>query len=165
MITPQEFEASIKNEHRLIRHLYTLIDKDKLDYRFSAKQRTTLELLQYLSTLSAGFLRMVHEGKTDSWMQIGERQKQVTYENFLQKLTEEEKEVDALLKKFTEEELNTPIELFMKGHPQRKAMYLIDILRNLSAYRMQLFLQIKAAGREDIGTMDLWAGMPTPKKH
>jgi hypothetical protein len=27
------------------------------------------------------------------------------------------------------------------------------------AYRMQLFLYLKACGREELGTMDLWAGV------
>jgi hypothetical protein len=30
------------------------------------------------------------------------------------------------------------------------------------AYKTQIFLQLKAAGLSDIGTMNLWAGMDAP---
>jgi hypothetical protein len=31
-----------------------------------------------------------------------------------------------------------------------------------AAYRMQLFLYLKAFGREDLGSMNLWAGVDPP---
>jgi hypothetical protein len=36
------------------------------------------------------------------------------------------------------------------------------VLCGCAAYRTQLFLYLKACGREDLGTMNLWAGMDAP---
>jgi hypothetical protein len=33
------------------------------------------------------------------------------------------------------------------------------VLCHYVAYRMQLFLYLKACGREELGTMNVWAGM------
>jgi hypothetical protein len=38
------------------------------------------------------------------------------------------------------------------------------VLNGHAAYRTQLFLYLKACGREELGTMNLWAGMDMPPK-
>ena len=36
------------------------------------------------------------------------------------------------------------------------------VLCGCAAYRTQLFLYLKACGREELGTMNLWAGTDVP---
>jgi hypothetical protein len=48
ILTKDELIASLQNEVRILVHLAGKVDKSKLDYRPSPKQRTTLELLQYM---------------------------------------------------------------------------------------------------------------------
>ncbi len=36
------------------------------------------------------------------------------------------------------------------------------VLCSCAAYRTQLFLYLKACGREELGTMNLWAGVDQP---
>ena len=36
------------------------------------------------------------------------------------------------------------------------------VLSGCAAYRTQLFLYLKACGREELGTMNLWAGIDAP---
>ena len=36
------------------------------------------------------------------------------------------------------------------------------VLCHYSAYRMQLFLYLKASGRQELSTMNLWVGMDPP---
>ena len=48
VLTKEELIQSLQNEIRILLHLAGKIDPSKLDYRPSAKQRSTLELLQYL---------------------------------------------------------------------------------------------------------------------
>jgi hypothetical protein len=36
------------------------------------------------------------------------------------------------------------------------------VLSGCAAYRTQLFLYLKACGREELGTMNLWAGVDSP---
>ena len=35
-------------------------------------------------------------------------------------------------------------------------------LTHYAAYRMQLFLYLKSCGREELNTMDVWAGASSP---
>jgi hypothetical protein len=36
------------------------------------------------------------------------------------------------------------------------------VLCSCAAYRTQLFMNLKACGREELSTMNLWAGMDAP---
>jgi hypothetical protein len=38
------------------------------------------------------------------------------------------------------------------------------VLCGCAAYRTQLFLYLKACGREELSTMNLWGGMDAPPK-
>ena len=44
----------------------------------------------------------------------------------------------------------------------RGAFIVTFVLGGCAAYRMQLFLYLKASGREELGTMNLWAGSDAP---
>jgi hypothetical protein len=68
-----------------------------------------------------------------------------------------------LLSSFTEAELRGEVEMFGR-RATRGAMIVNMVLCGCAAYRMQLFLYLKAVGREELGTMDLWAGMDSPKQ-
>src|SRR5215813_5924824 len=51
VLTKSELIASLQNEVRILLHLAGKIDRTKLDYRPTAKQRSTIELLKYLSMM------------------------------------------------------------------------------------------------------------------
>src|SRR6185503_21117451 len=44
----------------------------------------------------------------------------------------------------------------------RGAFIVTFVLGACAAYRMQLFLYLKASGREELGTMNLWVGNDAP---
>ena len=44
----------------------------------------------------------------------------------------------------------------------RGSMIVGVVLCGCAAYRTQLFLYLKACGREELGTMNLWAGIDAP---
>ena len=44
----------------------------------------------------------------------------------------------------------------------RGAVIVNMVLCGCAAYRTQLFLYLKACGREELGTMNLWAGVDAP---
>lgn len=45
-LTKTELIASLQNEVRILLHLASMVDRTKLDYRPTPKQRSTIELLQ-----------------------------------------------------------------------------------------------------------------------
>src|SRR5262252_438337 len=49
VLNKAELIASLQHEVRILLHLATKIDRSKLDYRPTPKQRSTIELLKYLS--------------------------------------------------------------------------------------------------------------------
>ena len=70
VLTKDELIASLQNEVRILLHLASKIDPNKLDYRPTKKQRSTLELLQYLVVMGPNLIRAVKAGAFDqaAWM-------------------------------------------------------------------------------------------------
>ena len=53
-------------------------------------------------------------------------------------------------------------EIDMFGKTTRGACIVNYVLSGCAAYRTQLFVYLKACGREELSTMDLWAGVDAP---
>ena len=51
VLTKQELISSLQSEIRILLHLIGKIDRAKLDYRPTAKQRSILELIQYMAIM------------------------------------------------------------------------------------------------------------------
>src|SRR5216117_1703336 len=65
VLTKEELIASLQNEVRILLHLAGKIDRSKLDYRPTPKQRSTIELLQYLVAMGPMLLRSIKAGSFD----------------------------------------------------------------------------------------------------
>ena len=65
VLTKSELISSLQNEVRILLHLATKIDRAKLDYRPTAKQRSTLELMQYLSMMGPALVQVALAGAFD----------------------------------------------------------------------------------------------------
>lgn len=160
MISKQQFEASVLDEVRIIKHLATKVLPDTLDWRPTPKQRSILELMQYLSQSAATYTEVILEGNPGIFQERSEAAKSVTPENFASAMDAQAEKLKELLTKFDDAELVKQVDLWGNGHSQTKAEHLLNgVLKSMTAYRMQFFLYIKASGREDIGTSDVWQGV------
>ena len=65
VLTKEELIASLQNEVRILLHLASKIDRNKLDYRPTPKQRSTMELLQYLVVMGPMLIRAIKAGAFD----------------------------------------------------------------------------------------------------
>ena len=54
------------------------------------------------------------------------------------------------------------VDLFGSGESSRGVTIVNMVLAGHAAYRMQLFLYLKACGRDELNTMNLWAGIDAP---
>lgn len=74
----------------------------------------------------------------------------------------QEKEMIELFSQFKEEDFTTEFDFY---GVRKKAEHLIGegVMKPFAAYRMQLFLYVKACGAH-VSTMDVWAGMDTPPR-
>src|ERR1700720_455941 len=62
VLTKNELVASLKNEVHILLHLAGKIDKSKLDYRPTPRQRSILELLQYLAIMAPTQIAAIQGG-------------------------------------------------------------------------------------------------------
>ena len=67
----------------------------------------------------------------------------------------------ALLAEMSDDDLRGEIDMF--GAPTSRGAFIVNmVLCGCAAYRTQLFLYLKACGRDELGTMNLWAGVDAP---
>lgn len=162
MYTKENFTDSLKHECRVIRHLFEKIPEGTMDFRLTPGQRSTLELLQYITLIVPASIEMVYQGTSDVFGSFVEKSKTVTAENFISSFEESEKMALETLLKFDSEKLKEEMDVFMMGK-KTKGVYLVEtILKWIVAYKMQLFLHIKASGNTRVGTSNVWGGMDIP---
>ena len=59
VLRKSELIALLQSETRILLHLAGKIDRSRLDYRPTPKQRRTIELLRYLSVMGPAFVQVV----------------------------------------------------------------------------------------------------------
>lgn len=160
MISKQQFLDSCLSEIKIIKHLYGKVTPQMLNYRPTEKQRSMLELLQYLSHFTKLEAGAIYSGKAISHFQEAMKEAyQMPAEKFLEQMDRQAEELKNIFSKITDAELAEEIDLFGRGHSQPRSSWFLNlILKSLVAYKMQLFLYLKSCGVTDIGTGNLWRG-------
>ena len=65
VLTKSELIASLQHEVRILLHLASKIDRAALDYRPTPKQRSTIELLKYLTVMGPELVKVAKVGAFD----------------------------------------------------------------------------------------------------
>jgi hypothetical protein len=164
VLTKEEAIASLQNEVRLVLHLMSKIEPSMLEYRPSPKQRSMIELCRYFVVMAPVQLRFIVAGNftMETWIAAWRPEEaaanSLNLDQVKAALAKQPALFADLLKPCTESDFRTEIEMF--GNKATRGMWLIRLpLTHYAAYRMQLFLYLKACGREDLNTMNLWAGV------
>ena len=163
VLTKSELISSLQKEVRILLHLAGKVDRSKLDYRPTPKQRSTLELLQYLSIMGPALVEVAKAGTFDpaAWTAL---EKDAEARNFDQTLAAIARHTDSyptLLAEMSEADLRSEVDMF--GEKTSRGAFIVNlVLSGCAAYRTQLFLYLKACGREDLSTINLWAGIDAP---
>ena len=164
MLTKQEFVVGVLDEFRIINHLFTTIPPGAFEYRPSANQRSTTELLQYLSIMGLEIVRAIRNGSFAAFGEAEQRAKALRPQEFPQAMERQAQQIQELLADMSDGELQESIDLFNTGKAAQRRVLLVNwLLKTLGAYKMQLFLYVKASGNPEIGTPDLWMGAPAPR--
>ena len=145
-------------------HLAGKIDRNKLDYRPTPKQRTTLELLKYLVVMGPMLVRGVKAGKFDPavWTAAVNDANALNFDQVLGAIEKQKGTYAELIGSFSDADFRGEIDLFGSGKASRGAVIVNMVLCGCAAYRTQLFLYLKSSGREELNTMNLWAGVDAP---
>ena len=163
VLTKPELVSALQNEVRILLHLASKIDRTKLDYRPTAKQRSTIELLRYLTMMGPALVRAIKAGAFDetAWTTADQAASALSFEQALAAITAQTEGYAALLADVSDGDLRAEIELF--GDKATRGASLVNVvLCGCAAYRTQLFLYLKACGREELNSMNLWSGVDEP---
>jgi len=164
VLTKDELIASLKNEIRLLLHLAGKIDKSQVDYRPTPKQRSTLELLQYIAIMAPTQIVAIKSGDFSreammaTWGPAEAASKTMTLEQAIAAIEKQSDNFDKLFSDWSDTDFRGEVELF--GQKNSRGYLLVNIvLSGFAAYRMQLFCYLKSTGREELNTMNLWMGV------
>lgn len=162
-MTRDQLLAAMQRECDIIVHLFSKIPDGTLDFRFTDGQRTTLELLQYLSFVGVATTRAITEGSFDHIPPLSEKSKALRAEDFPAAMEAQKATLADLFAGITDEQWTNSRYTMPWGQEMSWGEALTGFpYACFVAYRMQLFLHAKAAGNADINTMNCWAGMDAP---
>jgi hypothetical protein len=155
----QHLLQNLEREILLLKQLAPLIEEKDLDFKPTEKVRSTMELMQYLSSIGSTMLRwfLINDLTPEEFLKIREYRKTLTVENFPARLDEQWADIQKYMESISEDDLmNKEIEL-----PWKEKMILGTAIINcpikwLASYRMELFLYLKMQGRPDISTKEAW---------
>lgn len=163
VLTKSELIASLQHEVHILLHLAGKLDRTMLDYRPTPKQRSALELLKYLTIMGPALVKAAKRGSFDpvAW---GEEEKTAAARDFDQTmatLAAQKQTYADLLADMSDDDFRTEVEMF--GRATTRGAFIVNmVLGGCAAYRTQLFIYLKACGREELTTMNLWAGADAP---
>lgn len=164
VLTKEELISALQNEVRILVHLAGKVDKSKLDYRPTAKQRSTLELLQYMSIMGPSVLAVVKTGKFDRetlgaiFGPANAASKAMNFDQTVAAIQEQSSQYARILNDWTDADFRADIDRF--GNKSSRGALIVNlVLGGHAAYRTQLFCYLKSCGRDELSTMNLWGGV------
>jgi hypothetical protein len=134
-----------------------------LDYRPTPKQRTPMELLRYLTLMGPMLVKFTKAGAFDpaAWSAEEKIASTRDFDETLKAIAAHSDLYESLIADMSDADFRTEIEMF--GNKTTKGAFIVNlVLGGCAAYRTQLFMNLKACGREELSTMNLWAGMDAP---
>jgi hypothetical protein len=164
VLTKSELIESLQNEARILVHLAGKVESHMRDYRPTPKQRSALELLQYLSIMGPELVKAAKAGgfNVEAWTAAETAAKGRNWEQTVKVLEAQPDQYAALLGNWTDADFRGEMDMFGRGKTTKGAFVVNLALCGHAAYRTQLFCYLKSCGREELGTMNLWAGVDAP---
>jgi hypothetical protein len=164
VLTKEELISALQHEIRILVHLAGKVDSAQLDYRPTPKQRSTLELLQYMAIMGPTQMAAIRGGVFDRaamtaiWTPAEALSKTMSFEQAVSAIQAQSDDYARQVNDLTEVDLRGVVEFF--GRQASRGSLLVSLILNAhAAYRMQLFCYLKSCGRAELNTMNLWAGV------
>jgi hypothetical protein len=163
VLVKSELIAQLQKEIDILVHLASKIDRSKLDYRPTPKQRSTLELLRYLSIMGPA---LVQGAKTQfdvaAWQAANKAAETRDFDQTMAVIAGQKDIYAKELAPWTDADFRSEMTGF-DGSKISRGLFIVDlVLGGHAAYRTQLFCYLKACGRDDLGTVNLWRGVDAP---
>ena len=162
MISKQMLIDKLQNEVRILKHLASkATTPELLEFKFSEHQRTTAQWMAYIAIVGSASAKDMINDDASGFETFTENLENFDSANFASIIDKDIAETVAILEA-------TPDEKFAEQKTMRGAMtdtragHILSVYSLYVAYKTQIFLQLKAAGLKDLGTMNLWGGMDAP---
>ena len=131
-----------------------------LDYRPTPKQRSTLELLRYLTNMGPELVAGAPRPAPSTRRHGPKATQEAEARDFAQTvkaLATHHDAYAALIGPMSDADFRETINMF--GTPMSRGAFIVNlVLSGCAAYRTQIFLYLKACGREELTTANLWGG-------
>lgn len=160
VLTKQELVESLQNEARILVHLVSKVQPSMLDYRPTPKQRSTIELLRYLTHMGPLLLPSIKGGQFDTaaWQAATQSAAAKNFEQISASIATLSDQYTQLANGFSDDDFRGEIDMF--GAKRTRGAHIVSlVLGGHAAYRTQLFLYLKANGRDELNTFNLWGGV------
>lgn len=166
MISSKQYLHALMKECYTCKHLFAKLPEDAADFRPTPGQRSTLELLRYISVCATASMHVMLNGSDwKLWKPYTERTSTMNFEDFPAAMDRQIEEIEAQYATIQEEDFFTKIVKHPSGEEMQLGEGLIRMpLSWLVAYRMQLFLYAKQCGANELKTADNW-GVAVPVKN
>ena len=143
VLTKDELIRSLQNEVRILVHLAGKVDQSKLDYRPIPKQRSTLELLQYMAIMGPTQVAVIKAGVFDrpalsaAWSPAEAASKAMDFDQAVAAIQKQSDEYARTLGGWTEADFRGEIDMF--GNKSTRGSLLVNlVLSGHAAYRKDL---------------------------
>jgi hypothetical protein len=97
-----------------------------------------------------------------AWQALAAEAKAMNFDQVLTAIEKHRGRYAELLGAYSDADFRSEIDLFGNGKSSRGSILVNLVLAGCAAYRTQLFLYLKASGREELNTMNLWGGVDAP---
>src|SRR5436309_1805823 len=169
VLTTTELVETLQQEVRILLHLAGKVEPSMLEHRPTPKQRSTLELLRYMAIMGPTQLTVIERGVFDRptlsavWSPAEAEAAKMSFDQAVAAIGRQSDEYARRLGAWTESDFRKEVDMF--GRKSSRGLLVIWLIVNgHAAYRTQLFLYLKACGRDALSTMNLWAGADMPAK-
>jgi len=164
VLSKSELIAALQHEIRILLHLTGKVDRAQLEFRPTPKQRSTLELLQYLAVMGPALIDVAMTGVFDGavWTAREAEAKRLDFDHTVSAIAAQHDTYAQVLGALSDEDYRTGLRVW--DIPTSRGAFIVAyVLCGHAAYRTQLFGYLKACGRTELGTSNLWDGAdPAP---
>lgn len=164
VLTKDELLSSLQKESRILGHLADKVEPSMVDYRPTPKQRSSLELLRYMTIMGPQLVQAAKAGgfSMDSWTEASKAAEARDWNQTVAAIKGQGDEYAKLLGDMSDADLRAQMTGF-DGQPVSKGAFIVNlVVAGHAAYRTQLFCYLKSCGREELSTYNLWQGVDAP---
>jgi len=162
MLTLEQLLDSCAHETKVIQHLATKVPEDQLDYRPTEGQRSTRELMAYMTRMAMMPMVRAVDGDWERVEAIAAETESATPESFAAEMDRQLEMLRAEATKLADQPFDSECAMPW-GAPCTLGEFLVNaVLGTYKCYRMQFFLYCKAAGAHELGPAQCWIGIDPP---